>query len=282
MNKVLDVCIIVGVAGCFLAFIAFKSIGPEGGFAPPPMSRSEISGLSNAVASFKSAFDVTHVPSRIKLSETCNYPERDKPNTLDGDSVRYLQKLWPRIDLTAGTEVDWNGDGQIKGDWVLEGDECLIFFLGGIPAHGDKANGCLGFAKGGRNPASPLVPRDGPFFDMKSSRLRDLHGRGFFSYLDPWDKQPYAYFSAYGQADGYNRYGGTDCPTLNVSPYADALTPKPRYLNPRGFQIVSAGKDGKFGPGGIWDPAKGAPSGPGADDCSNFSRRRLGEPQLAH
>jgi hypothetical protein len=96
---------------------------------------------------------------------------------------------------------------------------------------------------------------------------------------------PYAYFSSYQTRNGYNRYIGSDCPTLKVFPYAQGST---QYLNPTGFQLISAGADLKFGPGSnpglspipFWTPATAAStaaSGPnGADDQSNFYDNLLG------
>jgi hypothetical protein len=49
------------------------------------------------------------------------------------------------------------------------------------------------------------------------------------------------------------------------------------YWNPNSFQIISAGKDQAFGPGGLWGTNNPA-SGPGADDISNFSSSKLGSP----
>jgi hypothetical protein len=252
---------------------------------PATFTRWAFSELEVGVLAFQLDFGVAYVPSRIKLSETGNYPERGRPGTLDHDSVQYLQKAWPRIDLSPGCRLDWNGDGQIQGDWVLEGDECLVFFVGGIP---EEVNGpnprCRGFAGPDRpDPTERGGVRHGPYCDFALSRLRDLHGRGFLSYLDNFGRgRPYAYFSPYGVEDGYNRYGGTDCPTLGVWPYAGALTPRPRYLNPRGFQIVSAGPDGRFGPGTdreshTWPPAtaRDMPA-EGRDDAANFSDVSLG------
>jgi hypothetical protein len=245
--------------------------------------KNEMTQLGTAVEIFQKKFGVSYLPSRIKLSETCNYPERDRPGTLDADSVAYLNKLWPRLDLSPGTRIDWNGDGKIEGDWILEGDECLVFFLGGVTVGDGDQVGQLGFA---RNPANPLDREspefDGPFFNFASSRLKDLHGRRFYSYLDYWEQTPFAYFSAYGVSNGYNRYGGSDCPSLGVWPYAEELGASPRFSNSDSFQILSAGDDGRFGPGTkdaahTWTPAAAA-SVPqeGRDDLSNFHDRPLG------
>ncbi len=288
LRRLLPLVLLFGLGGCLALFSLLSGIFnfPGAGRGPETRTCMEIRELGVALDACQETFGVSHVPSRIKLSETCNYPQRDLPNSLDSDSVQYLRQLWPRIKLAPGTRIDWNGDGQIQGDWVLEGDECLVFFLGGIPARGEGLPGCNGFAVNPRNPADPNAGYSAPFFEFKSSRLRDLRGRGFFSYLDGFSTQPYAYFSAYGQVNGYNRYGRTDCPSLGVWPYAYSLGPSPCFINPKGFQIISAGRDGKFGPGSdsaahVWPPATaGAIPRDGQDDLANFSARALGEPGL--
>jgi prepilin-type N-terminal cleavage/methylation domain-containing protein len=255
---------------------------------------TEIGQLSAAVDNFKSSFKVKNPPSRIKVSETCNYNVAGGPGTLDYDSVQYLTSLFPRINLAVGTNIDWNGDGMITpspaGDYILEGDQCLVFFLGGIPSAG-AVNGCTGFSTNPANPADPPAngyARTPPFYDFKSSRLfvpnhnifTPTGTPNFLAYKDGFNNQPYVYFSSYKTANGYNRYASTDCPSLNVSPYFEATTPSTRFLRPESFQIISAGPDGTFGLGGLWAPAAASsvyPQGSaGADDLSNFSDRALG------
>jgi prepilin-type N-terminal cleavage/methylation domain-containing protein len=255
---------------------------------------SEIGQMSAAIDNMKASFKVKNPPSRIKLSETCNYPLATTPGTLDYDSVQYLTSMFPRIVLTAGTSIDWNGDGVITaspaGDYVLEGDQCLVFFLGGIPSTSGGVNGCTGFSTNPANPADSTAAfgRTPPFYDFKSSRLfvpnhtvlTPTGTPNFLAYKDGFNKEPYAYFSSYKTANGYNRYGATDCPSLGLSPYFEAVAPSTRYLRPDSFQIISAGADGTFGPGGLWAPAVASsvyPEGSaGADDLSNFSDRALG------
>lgn len=85
-------------------------------------------------------------------------------------------------------------------------------------------------------------------------------------------------------ANGYNRYRGTDCPSLGVWPYAETIGPRSRFVNPAGFQIISAGKDCQFGPGTdgpshTWSPATAASiPAAGRDDLANFYRAHLGTP----
>jgi hypothetical protein len=65
---------------------------------------------------------------------------------------------------------------------------------------------------------------------------------------------------------------------FGVKPYRD--TPS-TYYKPDSFQIICAGDDGVFGPGGLWTPASAStvypPGSPGCDDQSNFHTRLLGK-----
>jgi len=195
------------------------------GLGPEMLARSDINGLNQAISSFNTEFGTTYIPSKIRLREEGGYNTADP---LDRASVAFLTKMFGRRWDSNG-KYDWNNDGTTKDPtipanpavWILTGDQCLVFFLGGIPS---RASGgvdvCLGFAK---NPADPVdvyqatdtpaplasllgTPRNptnrvGPFFPFKSLRLvrRDYDafatktwgpasgGRGsFFSYKDPF------------------------------------------------------------------------------------------------
>jgi hypothetical protein len=145
----------------------------------------------------------------------------------------------------------------------------------------------LGFSADSRNPAAKNGDRTGPFYDFESYRLKDLKGNGFFSYLDAFRQQPYAYFNSGSAPNGYNAFGQSDCLSLGVWPYAEAMEPSVRYINPDGFQIICAGPDGKFGsgtvlPGGPAWTARTAgnvypPGSPGSDDLASFHSFPLGK-----
>jgi prepilin-type N-terminal cleavage/methylation domain-containing protein len=175
-----------------------------------------------------------------------------------------------------GSGVDWNGDGSISGEWVLEGQYALVFWIGGIPDPPSKGNGTQGFAKNAFNPARPGGERLASF-TFKSDRLvRNTNNGGFFAYNDPYG-QPYAYFSSVGVAGSYGNQGN-DCPSLGIKAYQSQSTSE--FINPNSFQIISAGPDNKFGPGGaIWDPSAGSSQGDTKDNLTNFSRLQLAAPQ---
>jgi hypothetical protein len=149
MQKWLQICLLVTFTGGCI----------HSGNGAPRRAQNEISQLSAAVDNFKEHFGA-YPPSRIKLSETCNYPDRDRPGTLDADSVSFLHLIWPAFDLDTGGAIDWNGDHAIKGDWTLEGDECLVFFLGGVQFRAGETNGYMGFStdpKDRKRPAGPVL-----------------------------------------------------------------------------------------------------------------------------
>jgi prepilin-type N-terminal cleavage/methylation domain-containing protein len=283
-------------------------------------NRNDLSQLSESVKSFETSFGVRWVPSRIRLREKLDY---DMTNPYEVDSYQYLTTLFPKLkgQLQSSANppyywVDWNGNSTVDANPVdLEGDQCLVFFLGGIPATGSPP-GVLGFSV---DPADPSVSpsttnnRLGPYFTFKSNRLVDRTGNGFYSYLDSYGGNYFAYFSCYRVPNGYGRYAvlfGSDCNGLGVSPYAEVVGGTPRFLNPDSFQIVSAGRDGRFGRGSLvawtlaaegtptWSSAtagaspavwavQSPPSNPtpaqdmnaGREDMSNFHSADLGTPQ---
>jgi prepilin-type N-terminal cleavage/methylation domain-containing protein len=226
---------------------------------------ADMAQLSNAVSAFKTDYGVTFVPSHIVLRERMDY---NMAIPLEVFSLNYLKKVWPQLPLNAqGIWIDWNGDNiNEPGPVLLEGDQCLVFFLGGIPINptigvpwteGIPGAGTQGF---GTNPANPSMGLGGVtkrYFEFQSNRLIKNANpagttSGFYSYADPFGT-PYAFFSSNGTKNGYTSGGGGDCPTLmaafNVapanapffSPYKDSSG---AFIQPTGFQIVCAGAKG--------------------------------------
>jgi prepilin-type N-terminal cleavage/methylation domain-containing protein len=254
---------------------------------PEVHTRTEISELAVALQAFMSDYNIPNPPpSVLILNETTPLA----PSPIDGGrSAAFLQKVFGK---NLGP-TDWNGDGQPDGPWVLQGEHALVFYLGGPPS----AAGLQGFSTNNMNPAVPGGKRKGPYYNFITSRLvKDPTVGGFFVYLDPWEAKassngigprPFVYFSSYGINNGYTP---TDCVGVTFTdplgthyalPYA---TGPGVYTNSNTYQILSAGRDGKFGynpgsnpPTNLWSPAAGVPTGqPGADDQANFSSTLLG------
>lgn len=263
-----------------------------GGYSLTTRAFVEVRHLSAAIKAFQAHWKVSHIPSRIRLSKDfADYDLREdgegKPvNPLDRDSADYLLSVWPQ--LNTKKPIDWSGGLVGFRSVILQGDQCLVFFLGGIPQRAGSP-GCLGFSTDPTNPAAPTVDRLSPFYEFRSTHLVNFHGNGFSSYLDPWGVQPIAYFSLYGHRNGYNRYfsvfANSDCARLGVWPYAERLGESPLYLNPDSFQVLCAGKDGRFGRGSrlpagrLWtNQSAQLIDDEGQDDLGNFHSLLLGVP----
>ncbi|GIW86624.1 MAG: hypothetical protein KatS3mg108_0948 [Isosphaeraceae bacterium] len=221
-------------------------------------------------------------------------------------SVRYLRKFFPNATFSTTGAIypsgnppawhDFNGSTTPEPGLIyLEGHECLVFFLGGIPS--SSGVGVAGFSKLPNNPfvgdAAQPNRMQASSFEFRSDRLNDLDdGDGMPGYLDPLSSGGtpgegnlhfYAYFSGYGQ----NQYDPNDVNFLEErtlqkfgneamwsgapamagspapNPYTSSLPVVPgvgmvSYMNPNGFQIVSAGGDGYYGPGGQYGGESGS------------------------
>jgi len=246
---------------------------------PETQTASEIREMEGQVAAVKREYGVPYLPSAIILREDGQYTSATPGHKASYDFLRQMfgRRLPIALDNNATpSPIDWNQNGTIETtDFVLEGEQCLVFFLGGIQTNANGTPGCIGFSTNPNNPAAVGGTRRGPYYEFKSNRLKPgPNGSGYFVYMDAWGKQPYAYFTSY-QSEGYGLYNG-DCPSLGVAPYQE---PNGKWINPGSCQIISAGRDGQFGPGGQWDPKAGSTVQAGKDDQSNFSGHLLGAPQ---
>jgi hypothetical protein len=264
--------------------------------------RSDISQLQTAVNAFKTKYEVDYLPSRIILCNNLNN-QLYSNSQLGIDSKAFLLRMWPRLGnygpgnpnnglIYIGAGSGWMPDdtgASANSAYLLEGDQCLVFFLGGIqmkdPVTGLPA--CRGF---GTNKANPTIvvnsPTDPVLFEFLGSRLGQILprpqsqnvGYSFFDVYgtpptpgaqwDPTQGEPYAYFSSY--SNGYNPYftlfQTSDCALISANtaaapqglwPYFQTTTNPRQYLNNNGFQIICAGRDKMFGPGNFWDPRAG-------------------------
>jgi hypothetical protein len=226
---------------------------------------------------------VEYIPSKLRLYENLNKYNTSQQG-LEVDSLVWLEACFPGLKPDANgirPSVDWNADGSISSTFVdLEGSEVLVFALGGINY---PTLGYQGFSTNSKNPAAgpptQNEQRIGPFVQFQTTRLVALNtaggAAGYKAYQNTWKlkAQPYAYFSSYGKLNGYARYGNgnVDCASLaslglTQGPYTSAAN---KYWNEKSFQIISAGEDGVFGPGGMWPPS---PGGAADDDMTNFAK----------
>jgi len=257
MVELMVVVVIIAVLVSLVASAVMKVVGT----VPQVETSTDIAQLATALEAFKSDFELTDPPpSVLILNESAPLSTASGP---------FLQKMFGK-NLGA---TDWNGDGTIGGTWTLEGEQCLVFYLGGIGNRG------FSFSKISPTPVTGQKTR-GPYFTFKTSRLVPLTAinpsapSAFLVYIDAWqtknNSKPYAYFSSSGINNAY----GAHCPSITASPYNDGAG---HFANSNTYQIVSAGKDGNFATNGVWAPSGGtAKTNPGYDDQANFSSTVLG------
>lgn len=286
---VIELLVVIAIIGILVA-LAASAIMPLIGKGPVVQNVNDIRQLAVALETFKSEFK-TYPPSHIFLSNDPSvYTSSGAPPLLQ-ESYSYLTHIWPNLyrphvdpatGTTTVTPVDW---GNAQG--LLQGDQCLVFFLGGL----QTASGPVGFSTNSYNPMLPPAmtgeTRKGPYFNFDSTRLfvpsdrKPPFNSTAFVYLDVYLTKPYAFFSSPKGANRYNAAPlGTglpagDCPSLGVSPFVKNATVPLLFYNPDTFQIVSAGADKTFGPGGVVPPGS-AVQGVGADDYSNITGAQHG------
>ena len=218
---------------------------------------AEVNNIAQALAAFKSKYG-DYPPSRILLVENGDYSSfignNQAVSTIDptappsGDitvsqlatrSMAAMRKFFPRVNLSTqgpvfptGSTVwyDFNGNANQQTTpapdlpYVLHGHECLVFFLGGIPAF-DASSGTYGMVGLGKDPTNPFTNpawaiggnRNTPLYEFNGSRLfvdptnTSMGGAnpGIPGYYDSFgNSQPgngltinfFAYFSAYGNS----------------------------------------------------------------------------------
>ncbi len=291
LTELLVVILIIALLVSLTAAGVLKIMGQ----GPQLRTTNDITQLALGIQQFQNETGVNYIPSYFLLRED---NEWNLSNPAEANCVNYLRRVFGKnINLTpvskGGTGIDWNANGTIDssklGPTVLEGEHCLVFFLGGIQSSSSGVNAVLGFSTNPQNPALVGGTRRGPFYQNFESARLVVDTNGYFKYLDAWPartpttpRQPYAYFSAYGVQNGYGNSWGLqdqkfrmlpqlgDCGSLGLAPYqAGAL-----FANPNTFQIVSAGKDNTFGKGGAWQPGGGGNPADtaGNDNQSNFAK----------
>lgn len=171
---------------------------------------AELSQIDIALTNFKGKYGI-YPPSRIRLRNwvaTSNSSYATTPSApateayalndlLDAHSIAYLRRIWPGIKLpivqnkgdTAMIEqptsnLIWYVDNSTAQEVAhtpldLEGDQCLVFFLGGIAERRGPNDFVLhGFAENPMNPSDipnttnpQSLARTQPYYNFDASRL---------------------------------------------------------------------------------------------------------------
>jgi len=230
-------------------------------------NRAEISQLETALEQFKLKFR-QYPPSMLLLAENQkNYiGSNGNPLPLAEESINFLtQVMFPRLDQTLWQTVGikWAGDNHVGTNEVyyLEGDQCLTFFLGGIPdisylstPPANQVPNCLGFSTNPIDPAATTSDRIGPFYEFKSSRLVVVPPLPSL----PYKRSPYhySYLDVFGGSNGRgvptsDGNGELGNPSYGVYAYFSTQGVRNNYarnpaLFPMGFPLTDCATLGVF------------------------------------
>jgi general secretion pathway protein G len=230
--------------------------------------QTEISLLATALVQFKSAYG-DYPPSRVVLNEagvldltsTAVVPSGADADITVGQlgrrTVTAFRKFWPRAvfntpALPIGQWYDFNGNNNLeKVSFVLQGSECLVFFLGGIPTQTASGYGMSGFSKNPTNPFMNNVTgstnysanRTAPLFEFVADRLvlSTVGPSGYGSslipgYIDSLNSQaPNQAFYAYFSLNVGNGYDPNDMNIANGAYEVDSAGSTPLAV---GFKAV--------------------------------------------
>lgn len=260
------------------------------------------SNLTTAINAFKAEYGM-EPPSSFKIFESpAGWTGMAATDALGNNSRIIIRQLWPNYDFSSPVEA--NGNTTAGETLVLNGSECLAFFLGGLYRQDSGKFSPTGFSSNPANPFAAGGTRKGPFFgELPTTRFVDKDSDGVPELLDtlPNQQNPYLYFSSYG-GRGYQPYGYDGAAGGNDDEFDSSGTPafvpaddRIIYLtgpgatalphNAKSFQIISPGFDGQYfgstaaARGGEWsDESTFSLSNDRVterDNITNFSNGRL-------
>ncbi|QDT15352.1 type II secretion system protein [Alienimonas californiensis] len=290
-----ELLVVIGVIAILMALLAPAVIGAAGA-ARVAAVRSDMSGMEAAISQFHAEYGRTP-PSFIDLRRTSG---KKFVNPATMSTLRSV--FGPQIDeatmIDSLNRMDFPGEGA-SGDTdfskrgVVRGAECLVLFLGGLPASGSPTptKELAGWSQNPRDPFNAQTKaggftlldknrRKGPFFTFEPDRLlfnNEVEGSGFtpsatgdpgvsyFTYLDTFETQTTPLI--YASSDNGRGYRTQDV-LYNVGVFLNddgsaALSqgvyqsPGGGAVNPNGYQIISPGRDGQFGGGGSYSADDG-------------------------
>jgi hypothetical protein len=199
------------------------------------------------------------------------YPPSDFGHLDDVNSLQYialanhLKRAFPNADVR--TEI-----AAIESLGVRTPAQAICFWLGGFSIDPKRpVSGLFG---------RPSAERCAPLIDFDRARLKRLTPNDQMPVYVPYDGEgaPYTYFAAvsYATQVSFRTEDWKDAGKGIARPYRSDKAPG-EFVNPRSFQIISAGLDGDYGGGtGSFPSGRGYERGD-FDNITNFSDRNLGE-----
>lgn len=207
--------------------------------------RVEISQLETALENYKREYG-EYPPDFAGLDGSAAAKEAAQKRV-----ISHLRKRFPRYGLTGDVTTDWNtfhnavAMATSSGSVPLEVNSftpstALAFWLGGLPDNTDQTI-LTGFSADPAHPfeSSTVVPsRVAPLMEFRADQLHVTTGGVEFRPSPSGLTAPYVYFKAWSS-------GGYYPDNTPAEPYYDSG--KNVWLNPKTFQIISAGLDDGYG-----------------------------------
>ena len=245
----IELLVVISIIGLLMALLlpAVQKIRVTG---KRTQTGADISQLSTAAASFKQEFKF-YPPDSFTIPVNKN--ASDPNNQIFAQMFR---------SYASGLDQGNTGipSGVAGGGTLLQGIQCLIYFACGPQLTGWAIDGPFA-------PVPAATAKKGPFFDYSGPPLNN------YTYNDPFG-MPYAYFgSTYGQKYGPFAPANPNYTGMSPTGMVPFTTSPGKFVNPDSVQIISAGANKSYGPGGAWSPNNGAYSSgsSGSDDMANFN-----------
>jgi prepilin-type N-terminal cleavage/methylation domain-containing protein len=254
--SLIELLVVIVIIGILIALI-LPAIAGVRTRARVAQVASEITQLDNGIAKFKSVYNVDP-PSSLyipPIGTAWKAPDRSK-----------VRAIWPQFDFSSngGLSIPLPNNQFLKGDIHLNGAECLVFFLSGIPDLSQAVPVVTGFSKDPTTPwQSRGTNREGPLFEFANDRFADVDSDRMLEYRDPLPSQtaPYLYLSSQGRRytpendggklDDYDVWGGAGNSKDLKKVYLKTVNPLQAH-RASGYQIISPGLDGLYGTGGVF------------------------------
>ena len=246
LTEVLIVAVIIGILLALVSTAVFPALDTAKEFA----RYSEAANLSMAMESFKAQYGAT--------------PPSDLSNPSDSSSAvrKFVARAFPRYDAESKLVSDFSTENINAAN---DPGHALVVWLVGFS--GDPANPFSGHST--RMQEGGGTGNSDPFYEFDSERIGAGDGTGvrYFPNLPG------------GVSTGTNKtkaflYFTSPWTNSDFNPYKKSLT---GYYNPRGFQIIQAGLDGKLGTGGeLFYPV--SDDGKPSCDCGLDENRKIGDP----
>lgn len=283
-----EVLVVMAIIATLVGLL-LVALGPSLGVGTRADTASRMQAIEGAVGTFKSERSVPFIPAgqvdvnpasatfqrvigafRLRNSYPA-MPTAPEPGR-DSFEAQYISRVFGRVNLD-----DLGGGANFRAD--LDANQTLLFFLNGIQetdARGDIA--FRGFRKGqqpfaaytgGENRLGPYLDINKKHVDTNVSPARLVDGWGVpFAYFVAYNGKPTTVPTPPAPLSNSAYFGwNTFAAGLN-GPYYTGTS----YMNPNGFQLISAGPDKQFSAGGNWATYQLGSS----DDRANFTTDAIG------